>query len=132
MGILPTRVYEVAKYITEVDLGAMYVGGIAVNRDRYLKFPKPVQDAMTAAGKLATAAHIANVSSRIASSKAEMVAKGAIVSTLPAADREKWIKGLPNIAKTWADSSGPCRARRSEGAFRRPARQRLQAAARLG
>ncbi len=96
-----------AKYITEVDLGAMYVGGIAVNRDRYLRFPKPVQDAMTAAGKLATAAHIANVSSRIASSKAEMVAKGAIVSSLPAADREKWIKGLPNIAKTWADSSGP-------------------------
>lgn len=107
VGILPTRVYEVAKYITEVDIGAMYVGGIGVNRDRFTKFPKPVQDAMNAAGKAATAAHIANVSGRIASSKAEMVAKGAIVSTLPAADREKWIKGLPNIGKTWADSSGP-------------------------
>jgi TRAP-type C4-dicarboxylate transport system substrate-binding protein len=107
VGILPTRVYEVAKYITEVDIGAMYVGGIGVNKGRFDKFPKPVQDAMVAAGKASTVAHIANVASRIASSKAEMVAKGAIVSALPAAERDKWIKGLPNIGKTWVDSSGP-------------------------
>jgi TRAP-type C4-dicarboxylate transport system substrate-binding protein len=99
VGILPTRVYEVAKYITEVDLGSMYVGGIGVNKSRFDRFAKPIQDP--------TAAHISNVASRIASSKAEMIAKGAIVSTLPAADRERWIKGLPNIGKTWADSSGP-------------------------
>jgi TRAP-type C4-dicarboxylate transport system substrate-binding protein len=107
VGILPTRVYEVAKYITKVDLGAMYVGGIGVNKDRMDKFPKVVQDAIRSGGKASTAAHIANVSSRIASSEAEMVAKGAIVSTLSPADRERWIKGLPNIAKIWADSSGP-------------------------
>ncbi len=107
VGILPTRVYEVAKYITEVDIGAMYVGGIGVNKGRFDRFPKPVQDAMVAAGKASTTAHIANVASRIASSKAEMVNKGAIVTTLAAAEREKWIKGLPNIGKTWADSSGP-------------------------
>ncbi|CAN1560273.1 DctP TRAP-type C4-dicarboxylate transport system, periplasmic component [Rhabdaerophilaceae bacterium] len=107
VGILPTRVYEVAKYVTEVDLGAMYVGGIAANRDRFGKFPKPVQDAMSAAGKAATRAHVADVASRIEKSKQEMIAKGAIVTKLPDADREKWIKGLPNIAKTWADSSGP-------------------------
>ncbi len=41
VGILPTRVYEVAKYITEVDIGAMYVGGIGVNRDRFTKFRSP-------------------------------------------------------------------------------------------
>jgi TRAP-type C4-dicarboxylate transport system substrate-binding protein len=107
VGILPTRVYEVAKYITEVDLGAMYVGGIGVNKGRFDKFPKPVQDAMVAAGKSATKAHIADVAGRIARSKAEMISKGAIVSTLPAAERDRWIKGLPNIGKTWADSSGP-------------------------
>jgi TRAP-type C4-dicarboxylate transport system substrate-binding protein len=107
VGILPTRVYEVAKYITEVDLGAMYVGGIGVNKGRFDKFPKPVQDAMVAAGKSATKAHIADVAGRIARSKAEMISKGAIVSTLPAAERDRWVKGLPNIGKTWADSSGP-------------------------
>ncbi|MBL8591021.1 MAG: C4-dicarboxylate TRAP transporter substrate-binding protein [Methylobacteriaceae bacterium] len=107
VGILPTRVYEVAKYVTEVDLGAMYVGGIAANLDRFNKFPKPVQDAMVAAGKAATAAHVRDVANRIEKSKQEMIAKGAIVTKLADADRERWIKGLPNIAKTWADSSGP-------------------------
>lgn len=107
VGILPTRVYEVAKYITKVDLGSMYVGAIAVNRDRMNRYPKPVQDAFVAAGRKATEWHIADVASRIEASEKEMVAKGAIVSTLPAADREKWIKGLPNIGKTWADSAGP-------------------------
>lgn len=107
VGILPTRVYEIAKYITEVDLGAMYVGGIAVNRDRYAKLPKPIQDAFVAAGKAATRAHTADVQNRIEKSKQEMIAKGAIVSKLPDAERAKWVKGLPNIGKTWADSSGP-------------------------
>jgi TRAP-type C4-dicarboxylate transport system substrate-binding protein len=107
VGILPTRVYEVAKYVTECDIGAMYVGGIGINSDRFARWPEVVRRAMVASGKVATQAHIQDVSSRVASAKAEMIQKGAIVSTLPAAERERWIRGLPNLAKTWADSSGP-------------------------
>jgi len=44
---------------------------------------------------------------RMASAEAEMVRQGAVVSTLPDAERQRWIRGLPNLAKTWADSSGP-------------------------
>ncbi|WP_203074002.1 C4-dicarboxylate TRAP transporter substrate-binding protein [Falsiroseomonas ponticola] len=106
VGILPTRVYEVAKYITECDIGAMYVGGIAVNRQRYDRYPEIVRRALVAAGKASTVAHIRDVSDRVATAKSEMVQKGAIVSTLPAAERDRWIRGLPNLAKTWADSSG--------------------------
>jgi TRAP-type C4-dicarboxylate transport system substrate-binding protein len=107
VGILPTRVYEVAKYVTECDIGAMYVGGIAANRQRMERWPAPVRNAMVAAGKISTVKHIEDVSARIASAKSEMAQKGAIISTLPAAERERWIRGLPNLAKTWADSSGP-------------------------
>ena len=107
VGILPTRVYEVAKYITKCDVGAMYVGGIAANRQRFGRWPEPVRRAMTEAGKVSTQKHIEDVTSRVAASEAEMVQKGAIVTTLPAAERERWIRGLPNIARTWVDSSGP-------------------------
>ncbi|GGJ12632.1 C4-dicarboxylate TRAP transporter substrate-binding protein [Neoroseomonas lacus] len=107
VGILPTRVYEVAKYITKVDIGAMYVGGIAANRQRYSRWPEPVRQAMVTAGKTTTQRHIEDVSQRIAAAEREMVSKGAVISTLPAADRARWISGLPNIAKTWVDSSGP-------------------------
>jgi TRAP-type C4-dicarboxylate transport system substrate-binding protein len=107
VGILPTRVYEVARHVTEVDLGAMYVGGIGINSDRFARWPEVVRRAMVEAGKVATTAHIQDVSGRVASAKAEMIQKGAIVTTLPAAERERWIRGLPNLARTWADSSGP-------------------------
>jgi len=107
VGILPTRVYEVAKYITKVDIGAMYVGGIAANRQRFGRWPEAVRNAMVAAGKTTTQRHIEDVTQRISAAEREMVAKGAVISTLPAAERTRWINGLPNIAKTWVDSSGP-------------------------
>jgi TRAP-type C4-dicarboxylate transport system substrate-binding protein len=107
VGILPTRVHEVARHITECDVGAMYVGGIAVNRQRYERYPEVLRRAMVASGKAATRAHIQDVSDRIAAAKRTMIAQGAIVTTLPAAERERWIRGLPNLAQTWAASSGP-------------------------
>ena len=107
VGILPTRVYEVAKYVTKCDVGAMYVGGIAVNRQRFGRYPEAVRTALTASGKVSTQKHIEDVSARVTASETEMVQKGAIITTLAAAERERWIRGLPNIARTWADSSGP-------------------------
>ncbi|WP_237212889.1 C4-dicarboxylate TRAP transporter substrate-binding protein [Falsiroseomonas oryziterrae] len=107
VGILPTRVYEVARFITECDVGAMYVGGIAANRQRFERWPEVMRRACVAAGRASTAAHITDVSDRIATAKREMVARGAQVTTLPAAERERWIRGLPNLAQTWAQSSGP-------------------------
>ena len=106
VGILPTRVHEVARYITEVDLGAMYVGGIAANRQRMERWPAPVRAALVAAGKISTERHIEDVAGRIAGAKQAMAAGGAIISVLPAAERARWIAGLPNLAQTWASTSG--------------------------
>ncbi len=106
VGILPTRVYEVAKYVTKCDLGSMYVGGIGINKQRHDRWPAAVQKAMADAGRLVTQRHVTDVSARIDAAEKEMVQKGAIVSTLPAAERDRWIKGLPNLAKTWVGSAG--------------------------
>jgi len=106
VGILPTRVYEVARYVTKCDIGAMYVGGIGVNRQRFERFPEVVRRAMVTAGKNATQAHIRDVADRIAAAEREMASKGSIITTLPDAERQRWIRGLPNLARTWADSSG--------------------------
>ncbi|MEI8146823.1 MAG: C4-dicarboxylate ABC transporter substrate-binding protein, partial [Alphaproteobacteria bacterium] len=103
----PTRVYEVAKYVTKCDVGAMYVGGIAANKQRFDRWPAAFQKAITEAGKITTQKHIQDVSSRIEAAEKEMVSKGAIITTLSDAERTRWINGLPNIAKTWADTSGP-------------------------
>ena len=107
VGILPTRVHEVARFITKCDVGAMYVGGIAANRQRFERWPEVLRRACVHAGREATRAHIADVSSRISTAEAEMARQGAVITTLAAAERERWIRGLPNLARTWADSSGP-------------------------
>lgn len=107
VGILPTRVHEVARFITKCDVGAMYVGGIAANMQRLQRWPEVVRRACVEAGKATTAAHIADVSARVSTAEAEMARQGAVITTLPAAERDRWIRSLPNLARTWADSSGP-------------------------
>jgi len=84
----------------------MYVGGIAANKQRHDRWPAAFQKAVAEAGKITTRRHVEDVSSRIAAAEKEMVDKGSIITTLADAERKRWITGLPNIAKTWADTSG--------------------------
>ena len=42
-GILPSKVYEVAPYVTTVDIGALYNGGMAINKDTFNGMPPEVQ-----------------------------------------------------------------------------------------
>lgn len=106
-GILPTRVFEVAKYITEVDLGAMYVGGLGMNKRTFDRLPPEVQKVFVDVGRLVSQRHADDITARNTAAMTEMTSKGAVVSKLPDAEREKWIRSLPNLAKTWVDSSGP-------------------------
>jgi TRAP-type C4-dicarboxylate transport system substrate-binding protein len=106
-GILPTRVFEVAKFITEVDMGSMYVGGLGMNKRTFDRLPPEVQKIMTDVGRMVSQRHADDITARNAAAMKEMQEKGAVVSKLADAERDKWIKGLPNIAKTWVDASGP-------------------------
>jgi TRAP-type C4-dicarboxylate transport system substrate-binding protein len=85
----------------------MYVGGIAANKQRHDRWPAAFQKAVAEAGKVTTQRHVQDVAARIDAAEKEMVSKGSIITTLADAERKRWIAGLPNIAKTWADTSGP-------------------------
>lgn len=86
-GIIGIRLHEVAPHIAEVDLGAMFGGGVAMPLDKFRKLPKEVQDAFAAAGKLYTQALIRETNSRIDSSKKAMVDAGAKVVKFSDAER---------------------------------------------
>ncbi|MFN9744921.1 MAG: C4-dicarboxylate TRAP transporter substrate-binding protein [Betaproteobacteria bacterium] len=105
-GIGPARVYEVAKYLTNVDIGSMYLGSVAVNKRFYDALPKEVQDAFVAAGKATSKAHGAHVTRTAASAMETMKAAGLQVSNLPAADKQKWVQDLPDIVGPWLQSTG--------------------------
>ncbi|ADZ70925.1 C4-dicarboxylate TRAP transporter substrate-binding protein [Polymorphum gilvum] len=105
-GILPTRVYEVAPHLTRVGIGAMYFGGIAVNKSFFDKLPEDVQTAFRAAGKETSKRHGAYVTEKATSAITAMEAAGLKITELPAEEKQKWVNNLPNIVEPWLQSGG--------------------------
>jgi len=105
-GIGPARVYEVAKHLTRIDIGAMYFGSVAVNKKFFDKLPKEVQDAMVQAGKATSKAHGQHVTKTAAAALDTMKAAGLQITDLPAAEKAKWVNGLPNLVAPWLQTTG--------------------------
>jgi TRAP-type C4-dicarboxylate transport system substrate-binding protein len=101
-GILPIRLHEIAQHVLEVDIGAMFAGGIAVTSDKFKKLPKEVQDAIVKAGVDYTAELIKQTNAQIESSKKAMIDVGTKVVKLSDADRLRWAQSLPDIGGDWA------------------------------
>jgi TRAP-type C4-dicarboxylate transport system substrate-binding protein len=117
-GILPNKIYEVAPYITTVNIGALYNGGMAMNKDSYNKLPPEVQKIVKDVGKEYSKALGEALMQRYQGALKAMVEKGATqtpavrVSNLSAGEREKWVKTMPNLAADWAKanaSKGPAK-----------------------
>ena len=106
-GIHPTRVYEVAPYLTRVGLGSMYFGGIGINKTFFDGLPEEVQAAIREAGRVTSRRHSEYVNERSTNAITEMVAAGLQVSELPKEEKAKWAQSLPNVSKPWLDANGP-------------------------
>jgi TRAP-type C4-dicarboxylate transport system substrate-binding protein len=104
-GLYPVRVHELAKNITMVNVGCMYVGGVAVNSGVWRRLAPEVQAALKAGGRAYTAALNDRVLTSAETNLKLMQQAGCTVSTLPAAERQKWISGLPDIAGDWAKAT---------------------------
>jgi TRAP-type C4-dicarboxylate transport system substrate-binding protein len=117
-GILPNKIYEVAPYITTVNIGALYIGGMAMNKDSYGKLPPDVQKIVKDVGKEYSRALGETLMQRYEGALKTMAEAGAKqspavrVTSLSAGEREKWVKSMPNLAGDWAKanaSKGPAR-----------------------
>ena len=106
-GIFPTRVYEVAPYLTRVGLGSMYFGGIGVNKRFFDAQPEEVQGAIRAAGKITSQRHGDYVDEKAQTGLTEMQAAGLSITELPDAEKARWAESLPNVTKPWLESTGP-------------------------
>lgn len=101
-GAWGAKVHEVAPYITKVNFGAQYAGGLAINKKRFDKLPPEVQKVMREVG--------AEYSQRFAAAQAQAAAgllkkaeeAGARISELTPAERARWADTLPPIAKIFA------------------------------
>ncbi|TNF18078.1 MAG: C4-dicarboxylate ABC transporter substrate-binding protein [Rhodobacteraceae bacterium] len=106
-GIYPTRVYEVAPYLTRVGLGSMYFGGIGVNKRFFDRQPEEVQAAIRQAGKITSQRHGDYVEEKARTGLTNMQEAGLKIHDLPEAEKLRWAESLPNVTRPWLDSTGP-------------------------
>lgn len=110
-GILPNKIYEVAPYVTTVNIGAVYNGGMAMNKDSFNKLPPEVQKIVKDVGLLYSKTLGETLMQRYEGALKTMAEVGAkqnppvTITPLPAAEREKWVRTLPNLAGDWAKSN---------------------------
>lgn len=115
-GILPVKVYEVAPYIVRTNIGAIWNGALAVNRDVFEGLPEVVQDCMRQAGRSYSTYHAQDVMERARTATQTMVELGASqnppvqVVEFPEEERVKWAQTLPDIAADWVERNGPAAA----------------------
>ena len=102
--IPPMKYPEVAPYVTRVNFGAMYAVALVMNKDTMKKLPADVQKAIRAAatawGPVGDKGHIG--AGKWGWGTGKKMFKKATFSEFPEAERVKWAKSMPNIAKEWA------------------------------
>lgn len=117
-GILPNKVYEVAPNITTVNIGALYIGGMAINKDTWKSLPSDVQKIMKDVGKEYSKALGETLMQRYESALKKMAEDGTKqnppvkIAALPDTERAKWISTMPNLAADWIrsnQSKGPAK-----------------------
>ena len=94
-----------APYITLVGIGAQFNGGVAINRDTWERLPDDVQAVMSELGRDYSRTLADEVNRRYDDALAAVQREGAQVTTLPDAEKRKWIDGLPDIAGQWVRSA---------------------------
>jgi TRAP-type transport system periplasmic protein len=117
-GILPNKIYEVAPYVTTVNIGALYIGGMAMNKDSFDKMPAEVQKILRDVGKEYSKALGETLMQRYQGALKTMAEVGAKqtpavrVTNMSGGEREKWVKTMPNLAADWVKanaSRGPAK-----------------------
>ena len=109
-GAPPYRIHEVAPYITLVGIGGQLTGGMSINLDTWNSLPEDVQTVLTELGEEYSEGVAAEVTRRYETGLESMrndesVQPRVTVTSLSAADRQRWIDGLPNIAERWVEAT---------------------------
>lgn len=100
-GAHPYRLYEVAPYITLVSIGAQFTGAISANLDFWQTLTPSTQQQLKKIGREYTRRTSQAALQRYQNALSAMQEAGAIVSTLPEAEKARWISALSPLANQW-------------------------------
>jgi TRAP-type C4-dicarboxylate transport system substrate-binding protein len=106
-GAWGAKLHEVAPYVTRINVGSQFAGGIAFNKQRFDRLPPEVQTAIREAGDAWTAQYARAQAVAAQTVMQNMAQAGAKVSDLSDAERKRWADALAPVGRTWAaDAQG--------------------------
>lgn len=106
-GAWGAKLHEVAPYVTKVNFGAQFAGGVVINKSRFDKLPPEVRNAFVEAGEVWQTSYAKAQSAAVSAVMQKMVEGGAKVSEFSDAERKRWADSLGPVARTWAaDAQG--------------------------
>ena len=100
-GVYPIKIHEVAPYMTKVDLGAMSIGAITINKKLFDSMSPETQKIFRDVGAEYSQRVSATMKTLAGVFEKKMGEEGAKISVFPPAERKKWATTMPNIAKDW-------------------------------
>jgi TRAP-type C4-dicarboxylate transport system substrate-binding protein len=106
-GVLPFKLHEVAPYITKVDLGAVFSGALAMNKETWDGLPPHMQKLFRELGAEYAKMCADLVAEREAAAWDALAKNPSVkIAELPQAERVKWANALPDVAGDWARRNG--------------------------
>ncbi len=108
-GYVNFKLYEVGKYYAEVGFGAITWHGLTVNRARWAKLPKEVQDIILEVGREYEARTGTVNKENYPKQIEQLKSSGAVVKQVPDSVRVDWansLKGWPQQKATELDKAG--------------------------
>jgi len=102
---VPSKMYEVAPFWNDISFGAMYVGGLGVRMEVWETFSEATKNAFLTAAKAYSVAYFDEMQVRYDKAVKTLTEKGGTIVKFDAAQREAWIKQMPNPSTAWLASS---------------------------
>lgn len=101
-GAWGAKLHEVAPYVTRVNFGSMFSGGIVVNKSRMDKLPAQVQKALHEAADVWAVQYAQRQTAAVSMVLQNMANAGAKISELSPVERKRWADALGPVARTWS------------------------------
>jgi TRAP-type C4-dicarboxylate transport system substrate-binding protein len=98
----PYRTFEAAQYLTRTYFGITTVPSLIINKDAWKKLPEHARKIIQDVSQEWAVRTTTMDRDRVKHDTEEMVKKGVKVSEMSFAERQKWAKAMPNVAKEWA------------------------------
>jgi TRAP-type C4-dicarboxylate transport system substrate-binding protein len=104
---VPAKLFEVAPNYTINNMGAMYAGGVAINKQRYDRMPAEVKAAIQKGAEAYRKNYAAEQNGQITAATAAWTAGGGRIHQLADAEKLRMVKAMPNPAAEWLKMAGP-------------------------